>query len=956
MFQKVFSVNVFRRAHLAVVAALLVAVTAVATPLFEKPASAARAKATKFLVCHRTNAIKNPYRLISVAWSSVNPDGNGHDNPVHDGPVFNVANPSGSHGSTPRDSGMDKRGSGGVDERGGGNDRWGDIFNAYKGPGNGNSNSNNWDAAGQAIFNGATFTLNGVTKPACRAMSAIDYIKSEREENPNIPMSDIMSELDEMNAAEDVALKTSLGGANGSFSSWYGTCNQATTDCENTTVIATAVAAKSPSVTTEPPTNISNGVSSNAETATLNGTVSPLGVSMVWYFEFDDDPDFTPSGSDATDVQEVPGTPGTTNSATPINVTYTATGLNASKTYYYRTVGVATSGAADTLVETYLYGVTRQFTYGAPAAPTNVNIACGNTSLSVAFTAGSANGGTITNYQYSVDGGNTFTSLATPATTSPISITGLVNGTEYAVVVRAITSTKTGADSATTLATPCGTPSSTTTAATNVQPTTATLNGHLTGNGNALASISFTWGTSPTLASGNTITSANSTSLPGTADAYPVLANLTGLTGGTTYYFEVSGTYSNGSQTTSGGILSFTTPANVVPPTVTTDPATNVTEQSATLNGTGTSNGASSTLTITWGTSPTLASGNSTVTPSQSPLSPSSSNAPISYNLTGLTGGATYYFRVSLSNTNGSPSGVIRSFTTPVATTTTTTTTTTTPIATTTIPSVVNSAGTFTGALRGIVWIDRNLNERKDLDEPGIPFTPMVATLTSSSVGGTAGRQIFLTTDADGKYSVPTLEPGNWDVGATLLTDALSRTFDSDNSVSGQSVRSASADTAQSASVRATNIVDWKAKTTVPINGLGIADFAGAGDSALKVEVEIPAACVKSTSVEINWAGYDLKLGTSDDATFFVPLSDREATIKRIPYGAYSITPICTSGVKLAAEQVVLEKKQTQALVVRAGILPATGSSSQSNMIPWALAMIPAGAMLLLASRRRRTR
>ena len=950
MFQKVSSVNVFRRAHLAVVAALLVAVTAVATPLFEKPADAARAKAVKFLVCHRTNAIKNPYRLISVAWSSVSPNGNGHDNPVHDGPVFNVANPSGSHGSTPRDSGMDKRGSGGVDERGGGNDRWGDIFNAYKGPGNGNSNSNNWDAAGQAIFNGATFTLNGVTKPACRAMSAIDYIKAEREENPNKPMSDIMSELDDMGAAEDVALKKSLDPTTSSFSAWYGTCNQATTDCENTTVITTAVAAKSPSVTTEAPTNVSTGVSTNAESATLNGTVTPLGVSMVWYFEFDDDADFTPSGSDSTDVQEVPGTPGTTNSATPIPVTFNATGLNATKTYYYRTVGVATSGASDTLVETYLYGVTRQFTFGAPAAPTNVNITCGNTSLSVAFTAGSANGGTITNYQYSVDGGNTFTSLATPATTSPISITGLVNGTEYSVVIRAITASKTGADSATTSATPCGTPSSTTTAATNVQPTTATLNGHLTANGNPLASIAFTWGTSPTLASGNTITSANSTSLLGTANAYPVLANLTGLTGGTTYYFEVSGTYSNGSQTTSGGILSFTTPANVVPPTVTTDPATNITEQSATLNGTGTSNGASSTLTITWGTSPTLASGNTTVTPSQSPLSPSSSNAPISYNLTGLTGGTTYYFRVGLSNTNGSPSGVIRSFTTLVATTTTTAPTTTT------IPSVVNTAGTFTGALRGIVWIDRNLNERKDSDEPGIPFTPMVATLTSSSVGGTAGRQLTFTTDAEGKYSVPSLEPGSWNVSATLLTDALARTFDSDSSVGGQSIRSASAGTAQSASVRATSIVDWTAKATVPINGQGIADFAGAGDSALKVSIEIPAACVKSTSVEIKWAGYDLKLGTSDDAVFTVPVSDREATIKRIPYGAYSITPICTSGVKLAAEQVVLEKKKTQEIVLVAGILPATGTSTVPGTLPWALAMIPAGAMLLLASRRRRTR
>ena len=50
MFQKVFSVKVFRRTHVAAVATLLVAATAVAAPLLEKPANAARAKATKFLV------------------------------------------------------------------------------------------------------------------------------------------------------------------------------------------------------------------------------------------------------------------------------------------------------------------------------------------------------------------------------------------------------------------------------------------------------------------------------------------------------------------------------------------------------------------------------------------------------------------------------------------------------------------------------------------------------------------------------------------------------------------------------------------------------------------------------------------------------------------------------------------------------------------------------------------
>ena len=904
MFQKVFPVKVFRRAHVAAVATLLVTATAVATPLLEKPANAARTKATKFLVCHRTNAIKNPYRLISVAWSSVNPDNNGHDNTVHDGPVFDVANPTASHGSTPRDSGLST-------EAGGGNDRWGDIFYAYKGPGNGNSNSNNWTTAGQAIFNGATFTINGVTKPACRAMSAIDYIKAEREENPNKPMSDIMTELDDMEAGEDVALKQSLTG--GSFTSWFATCNQATTDCENTTVITASVSAESPSVTTEPPSSVSTGTSSNNETATLNGTISPQGVSMVWYFEFDDDSDFTPSGSDTTDVQEVPGTPGTSNANTTVNVSFNATGLNAGKTYYYRTVGVATSGSTDTLVETYLYGVTRQFTYGAPAAPTITGITCGSTTLSVAFTAGSANGGTITNYQYSVNGGNTFTSLSTPATTSPISITGLVNGTEYAVVIRAITSTKTGADSATTLATPCGTPTSTTTAATSVQPTTATVNGHLTGNGNPLASIAFTWGTSPTLASGNTTTSANSTSLPGTADAFPVLANLTGLTGGTTYYFEVKGTYASGNSTTFGGILSFTTPANVVPPTVTTDPATNVAEQSATLNGTGTSNGASSTLSITWGTSPTLASGNTTVTPGQSPLSPTSTNAPISYNLTGLTGGTTYYFRVNLSNANGSPAGVIRSFTTPVATTTTTSTTSTT---------VAPVSGSSVGAINGTVWIDTDGDNTKDASEVWIPGI----SIAISGVGsGTA------TTSKTGAVAFSSLAAGSYKVKATMPTGlSLSMSWDSQGAV------------------------DWEVTVTVIAGQTARADFAARGN--LEAVGTIKSA-PPGTDVNIDWSGVDKNLDTPDDVTFVSKVqSDQTFSLENIPSGKYRVRSQSLRTVVSVGVGGATYENSSLTFVVRAPTLPATGTSSLPNMIPGALVMVPLGALALLASRRRRTR
>lgn len=905
-----FSRSLHTRVRVFVSAFALASITVVA-PLGLSGAQAARVKATKYGVCHRTNAIKNPYRFITVAWSSVDPNGNGHDNPVHDGPVYNTANPAASHGTTPRDSGLGS-------ESGGSNNRWGDIFEASRLSGNGNNyNSNNWTAAGQAIFNGATFTYNGVTKPACRKMSAIDYIASEREEDPNKPMSDIMAELDDMEAAEDVALKQSLGG---SFTTWFASCNQATTDCENTTVISAQIAAKTPSVTTTPPTSVSTGTSTNAETATLNGTISPLGISMTWYFEFDDDSDFTTGNGDTTEVQEVPVTPGTSSSATTVNVNFNATGLNHTKTYYYRTVGVVATGTGDSLVETYLYGVTKQFAYGAPLAPSISAITCGNTSLSVAFTAGGANGGTITNYEYSTDGGATFTAVSPSATTSPISITGLVNGTEYQVVIRALTSTKTGVDSAAVAGIPCGTPSSTTTAATSVQPTTATLNGHLTATGNPLASISFTWGTSSTLASGNTVTVANTTTLPGSASAYPVLANITGLTGGTTYYFEVSGTYASGASTTRGGILSFVTPASVVPPATTTDPATSVTDTTATINGKGTSNGASSTLTFTWGTSPSLASGNTTVTPSQSPLAPNASNSPAYANLTGLTGGTTYYFRITISNTNGTVNGSILSFVTP-ATTTTTSTTIAAP--TTTAPVQSNSG---LGDVNGSVWFDLDEDDQKDSSEPWIPG------ITISLTGGSSASAI---TNANGAFSFLGLTPGSYVVKATLPSDnSVIPSWDSQGSV------------------------DWNVTVTVVISQTAVAKFAGIGTT--NVQGSVPNAATQAI-VESQWDGVDNTSGTVDDVVFTTKTNTEDAfSYKNIPAGNYRVRAKSISGKQIASASVRVSragatfKSSDITFVAKTASLPNTGSTNTFNALWWALALVAGGTGITAVTRRRR--
>ena len=106
-------------------------------------------------------------------------------------------------------------------------------------------------------------------------------------------------------------------------------------------------------------------------------------------------------------------------------------------------------------------------------------------------------------------------------------------------------------------------------------------------------------------------------------------------------------------------------------PTATTSAATSVSSTSATLNGTVNPNGASTTVTFEYGT--TTSYGNA-VTASQSPLSGSSAQS-VSANVSGLTPGSAYHFRVKATNSAGTSYGSDVTFTTaPLSTVPTVTT------------------------------------------------------------------------------------------------------------------------------------------------------------------------------------------------------------------------------------------------------------------------------------------
>ena len=81
----------------------------------------------------------------------------------------------------------------------------------------------------------------------------------------------------------------------------------------------------------------------------------------------------------------------------------------------------------------------------APSAPTNLSVTRGDKSLSVSFAPGSNNGAAISNYEYSIDNGATWRAMSPTVVSSPLAISGLTNGTDYSVKLRAVNAVGSGA-------------------------------------------------------------------------------------------------------------------------------------------------------------------------------------------------------------------------------------------------------------------------------------------------------------------------------------------------------------------------------------------------------------------------------------------------------------------------------------------------------------------------------
>jgi len=323
----------------------------------------------------------------------------------------------------------------------------------------------------------------------------------------------------------------------------------------------------------------------------------------------------------------------------------------------------------------------------------------------------------------------------------------------------------------------------TTNAATSLAATGATLNGTI-GNGSNTA-VTFNYGL--TTSYGSSITATPS---PVTGSS-AVSAAVTGLTCNTTYNFRVTGGATNGSN------LTFTTTACA--PAVTTNNASSLSSTGATLNGTVSSNGASTTVTFAYGLDTTYGS---LVTATASPLSSSSSNSSVTAAVTGLTCNTTYHFRVIGGNTAGTTNGSDLNFTTSACPAPTVTTNSATSLVATgaTLNGTVSSNGASTTASFDY-GTSTNYGSSATADQSplasnanGTSITATISGLTCntvyhfrakgvSSYGSANGFDQTLTTSAC-VYSYVSIATGGWSTATTwavlksgtITTDTASTT------------------------------------------------------------------------------------------------------------------------------------------------------------------------------------
>jgi hypothetical protein len=312
--------------------------------------------------------------------------------------------------------------------------------------------------------------------------------------------------------------------------------------------------------------------------------------------------------------------------------TWNVTGLTAGTTYYYRVRAISICGTSgNSNIITY---ATLPATPAAPAAQAGTNAACtsidANWSASVNATSYRLDVSTVIGFGSFVPGFNDL-NVGNVLTWN---VTGLTAGTTYYYRVRAVNSCGTSPNSGTiTYATLPATP-----AAPAAQPGTNAACTSIDANWNASAGASsYRLDVSTVIGFGSFVPGYNDLNV-GNVTTW----NVTGLTAGTTYYYRVRAVNSCGTSANSGTITYATLPATPAAPAA--QPGTNAACTSIDANWNASANATSYRLDVS------TVIGFGSFVPGYNNLNVGNVTT---YNVTGLTAGTTYYYRVRAVNTCG---------------------------------------------------------------------------------------------------------------------------------------------------------------------------------------------------------------------------------------------------------------------------------------------------------------
>ena len=396
----------------------------------------------------------------------------------------------------------------------------------------------------------------------------------------------------------------------------------------------TTLSATGPAViTSNPPTLIAS------YSARLNAFLDPHGLSTRIYFEYGPTTDYGTTTSTQTQ-----------NGSTYRNISANISGLSANTYYHFRIV--ATNSAGTT------YGADHFFAtlvdVGLPIVTTDAatNIASFSATLNGSLdphgqtTSVYFEYGTTTSYGHTtaahIQTGDTYRNINA-------NISGLAASTTYhfRIVVNPGGDIVYGPDKTFTTLSATGKPVVTTSPATLIASYSAALNGSLDPHG-LTTTVYFEYG--PTSNYGFTTPVQTQT-----GNAFRnINAHISGLSASTTYHFRVVA--HNNSGTTYGADQTFNTRSPIGPPVVTTNPATSLASNSATLNGSLHPHGLNTTVYFEYGT--TTSYGLTTAPQSQS----GNAYRNISAHISGLTARTTYHFRMVASNSAGTTYGQDRAF------------------------------------------------------------------------------------------------------------------------------------------------------------------------------------------------------------------------------------------------------------------------------------------------------